>query len=129
MLFAHAKTIFLESWRSTRRPQDEQKRLREVPNGHLKSFKTSKERVPKKHFPTILGKERIFKSIFYIIKCTFSLLEYKFFHRKKLKKVNVGRYRVSVSKSLNNLFAQIIDNKKNCSLLTPCHMYECLFRG
>ena len=38
-------------------------------------------------------------------------------NRKKLKKVNVNRYRVSVSKSLNNLFAQIIDDKqkKNAS--------------
>ena len=32
-------------------------------------------------------------------------------NRKKLKKVNNNRYRVSVSKSLNNLFAQIIDDK------------------
>ena len=33
-------------------------------------------------------------------------------NRKKLKAVNVNRYRVSVSKSLNNLFAQIIDDKQ-----------------
>ena len=32
-------------------------------------------------------------------------------NRKKLKKVNVNRYRISVSKSLNNLSAQIIDDK------------------
>ena len=31
-------------------------------------------------------------------------------NRKKLKKVTSKRYRVSVSKSLNNLFAQIIDD-------------------
>ena len=35
-------------------------------------------------------------------------------NRKKLKKVNSNRYRVSVNKSLNNISAQIIDdiNKK-----------------
>ena len=32
-------------------------------------------------------------------------------NRKKLKKVNNNRYRVSVSKSLKNLSAQIIDDK------------------
>ena len=32
-------------------------------------------------------------------------------NRKKLKSVNVNRYRISVTKSLNNLFAQIIDDK------------------
>ena len=32
-------------------------------------------------------------------------------NRKKLKKVNNNRLRVSVTKSLNNLFAQIIDDK------------------
>ena len=33
-------------------------------------------------------------------------------NRKKLKSVNINRYRVSVSKSLNNLSAQIIDDKQ-----------------
>lgn len=32
-------------------------------------------------------------------------------NRKKLKKVNVDRLRISVSKSLNNLSAQIVDDK------------------
>ena len=32
-------------------------------------------------------------------------------NRKKLKNVSNNRYRVSISKSLNNLSAQIIDNK------------------
>ena len=32
-------------------------------------------------------------------------------NRKKLKKVNVNKLRISVSKSLNNLSAQIIDDK------------------
>ena len=31
--------------------------------------------------------------------------------RKKLKKVSVNKLRVSISKSLNNLSAQIIDDK------------------
>ena len=39
-------------------------------------------------------------------------------NRKKLKKVNTNRYRVSVSKSLNNLFAQIIDDKQNKTLVS-----------
>ena len=33
-------------------------------------------------------------------------------NRKKIKSVNVDRYRVSVSKSLKNLSAQIIDDKQ-----------------
>mgnify|MGYP001437944017 CR=1 FL=1 len=39
-------------------------------------------------------------------------------NRKKLKKVNVNRYRVSVSKSLNNLSAQIIDDKQKKTLVS-----------
>ena len=39
-------------------------------------------------------------------------------NRKKLKEVNVKRYRVSVSKSLNNLFAQIIDDKEKKTLVS-----------
>ena len=39
-------------------------------------------------------------------------------NRKKLKKVNVNRYRVSVSKSLNNLSAQIIDDRANKTLVS-----------
>ena len=39
-------------------------------------------------------------------------------NRKKLKNVNVNRYRVSVSKSLNNLFAQIIDDKQKITLVS-----------
>ena len=33
-------------------------------------------------------------------------------NRKKLKKVNNSRYRICVSKSLNNISAQIIDDKE-----------------
>ena len=33
-------------------------------------------------------------------------------NRKKLKNVSVNRYRISVSKSLNNISAQIIDDKQ-----------------
>ena len=39
-------------------------------------------------------------------------------NRKKLKKVNINRYRISVSKSLNNLFAQIIDDKQKKTLIS-----------
>ena len=39
-------------------------------------------------------------------------------NRKKLKSVNVKRYRVSVTKSLNNLFAQIIDDKQRKTLVS-----------
>ena len=39
-------------------------------------------------------------------------------NRKKLKSVNVNRYRVSVTKSLNNLFAQIIDDKQKITLVS-----------
>ena len=39
-------------------------------------------------------------------------------NRKKLKKVSINRFRVSVSKSLNNLFAQIIDDKNKKTLVS-----------
>ena len=39
-------------------------------------------------------------------------------NRKKLKKVSFNRFRVSVSKSLNNLFAQIIDDKNKKTLVS-----------
>ena len=39
-------------------------------------------------------------------------------NRKKLKKFNVDRYRISVTKSLNNLSAQIIDDKLNKTLVS-----------
>jgi large subunit ribosomal protein L18 len=39
-------------------------------------------------------------------------------NRKKLKKVNSNRFRVSVSKSLNNLSAQIIDDKQKKTLVS-----------
>ena len=39
-------------------------------------------------------------------------------NRKKLKKVNVNRYRISVTKSLNNLSAQIIDDKQKKTLVS-----------
>ena len=45
-------------------------------------------------------------------------LKRKLRNRKKLKKVNVKRYRISVSKSLNNLFAQIIDDKQKKTLVS-----------
>ena len=39
-------------------------------------------------------------------------------NRKKLKNVSTNRYRISVSKSLNNLSAQIIDDKQNKTLVS-----------
>ena len=39
-------------------------------------------------------------------------------NRKKLKDVNSSRYRISVSKSLNNLSAQIIDDKEKKTLVS-----------
>ena len=39
-------------------------------------------------------------------------------NRKKLKKVNTGRYRVSVYKSLKNISAQIIDDKIHKTLVS-----------
>ena len=39
-------------------------------------------------------------------------------NRKRLKKVNVNRYRICVSKSLNNLSAQIIDDKIKKTLVS-----------
>ena len=39
-------------------------------------------------------------------------------NRKKLKSVNVNRYRISVTKSLNNLSAQIIDDKQKKTLVS-----------
>ena len=39
-------------------------------------------------------------------------------NRKKLKDVNSNRYRISVTKSLNNLSAQIIDDKQNKTLVS-----------
>ena len=39
-------------------------------------------------------------------------------NRKKLKKVSTNRFRISVTKSLNNLFAQIIDDKLKKTLVS-----------
>ena len=39
-------------------------------------------------------------------------------NRKKLKNVSINRYRVSVTKSLNNLSAQIIDDKQKKTLVS-----------
>ena len=39
-------------------------------------------------------------------------------NRKKLREVNNNRYRISVSKSLNNLFAQIIDDKNRKTIVS-----------
>ena len=39
-------------------------------------------------------------------------------NRKKLKDVNISRFRISVTKSLNNLSAQIIDDKQKKTLVS-----------
>jgi large subunit ribosomal protein L18 len=39
-------------------------------------------------------------------------------NRKKLKEVNVKRFRISVSKTLNNLSAQIIDDNQKKTLVS-----------
>ena len=39
-------------------------------------------------------------------------------NRKKLKKINSSRFRISVTKSLNNLSVQIIDDKNNKTLVS-----------
>ena len=39
-------------------------------------------------------------------------------NRKKLKSVSINRFRISVSKSLNNLSAQIIDDKLKKTLVS-----------
>ena len=39
-------------------------------------------------------------------------------NRKKLKSVNLNKFRISVTKSLNNLSAQIIDDKQKKTLVS-----------
>ena len=38
--------------------------------------------------------------------------------RKKLKDKNIDKYRISVTRSSNNIFAQIIDDKKRITLVS-----------
>ena len=47
-----------------------------------------------------------------------SKIKRKLRNRNKLKKVNNNRYRISVSKSLNNLSIQIIGDKKRKTLVS-----------
>jgi len=47
-----------------------------------------------------------------------SKIKRKLRNRKMLKNVNVNRFRISVSKSLNNLSAQIIDDKLKKTLVS-----------
>ncbi len=47
-----------------------------------------------------------------------SKLKRKIRNRKKLRDVSLNRFRVTVSKSLNNLSAQIIDDKNNKTLVS-----------
>ena len=52
------------------------------------------------------------------MKKTNNKIKRKLRNRKKLRDVNVSRYRISVSKSLNNLSAQIIDDKQRKTLVS-----------
>ena len=45
-------------------------------------------------------------------------IKIKFRNRKKLKGVNISRFRISVKKSLKNLSAQIIDDKQKRTLVS-----------
>ena len=45
-------------------------------------------------------------------------LKRKLRNRKKLSKVNTDRFRISINKSLNNLSAQIIDDKQQETLVS-----------
>ena len=47
-----------------------------------------------------------------------SKVKRKLRNRKKLKKVSINRFRISVSKSLNNLSAQIIDDFQRKTLVS-----------
>ena len=47
-----------------------------------------------------------------------SKIKRKLRNRKRLKKVSFNRYRISVRKSLNNLSAQIIDDKQKKTLVS-----------
>ncbi len=47
-----------------------------------------------------------------------TLLKRKLRNRKKLKRVSIDRFRVSVTKSLNNISAQIIDDVKKKTLVS-----------
>ena len=51
-----------------------------------------------------------------------SKLKRKLRNRKKLKSVSNDRYRVSITKSLNNLSAQIIDDKQNKTLVCASYI-------
>ena len=53
-----------------------------------------------------------------MMKKNINKIKRKLRNRKKLKDVNVNRYRISVSKSLNNLSAQIIDDKIKKTLVS-----------
>ena len=52
------------------------------------------------------------------MKKTNGKIKRKLRNRKRLKRVNFNRYRVSVSKSLKNLSAQIIDDKQKKTLVS-----------
>ena len=52
------------------------------------------------------------------MKKTNNKIKRKLRNRKKLQKVSINKFRISVSKSLNNLSAQIIDDKQKKTLVS-----------
>ena len=52
------------------------------------------------------------------MKKNFKILKRKLRNRKKLKDVNSGRFRICVTKSLNNISAQIIDDLEKKTLVS-----------
>ena len=58
------------------------------------------------------------KVVRFLLKKTNSKLKRKLRNRKKLKRVSSNRLRVTISKSLKNLSAQIIDDKLNKTLVS-----------
>ncbi len=52
------------------------------------------------------------------MKKNLKILKRKLRNRKKLKDVNSGRFRISVTKTLNNISAQIIDDLENKTLVS-----------
>ena len=52
------------------------------------------------------------------MKKNISKIKRKLRNRKRLKSVNSNRFRISVTKSLNNLFAQIIDDKSKKTIVS-----------
>ena len=54
----------------------------------------------------------------------------RFFRAKnKLKKINIERYRLTIKRSLKNISAQIIDDKKNLTLISASSLEKKLLNN